>query len=286
MNESGVGSLLDQETLHDLRDADALPAWARAHYDSFREALLGEHDGAPFPCHFGVQSERNGDALYAFVPSPTDPDALLGLRDALLEYLDVFREHADRASLVVMFGPLRPDLGEAEAHELVWHVLQFLHVHDPEPWPADIPTDPEDPYFEFSFGGEPMFPTCRAPFYETYRSRHCPVGLEITFQPRAIFEGITADTAAGERAREHIQERLADYDDVPPHPMLGDWGVEGDREWVQYLLPEGEDAPETCPLVATREHPKATPPEYDYREGRAATAPDDRSTPATEASDD
>ena len=190
----------------------------------------------------------------------TDKDALLDLGRTLLRYLSVYREHSDRASLVTFFRPPDRDFSEADYHEVLWHILQFLHVHDPEPWPADIPTDPDDPYWEFSFGGEPIFPTCRAPFYDRRKSRYCPVGLEITFQPRNLFErlGVTADTEKGTEAREIIQGRLEEYDGVCPHADLGDWGVESDREWPQYMFSsDDQQAPDECPINISREHPKS-----------------------------
>lgn len=189
-----------------------------------------------------------------------DKDALLELGQTLLTYLDMYQEHSDRASLVAFFKPPDHSLSESEYHQHLWHILQFLHIHDPEPWPENIPTDPDDPYWEFCFGGEPMFPTCRAPFYQTRKSRHSPVGLEITFQPRALFENlnVTADTEWGEQAREIIQGRLTDYDGVCPHADLGDWGNDGDREWRQYLLAKDSTAsPDECPINVTREHPKS-----------------------------
>jgi FPC/CPF motif-containing protein YcgG len=69
---------------------------------------------------------------------------------------------------------------------------------------------------------------------------------------------VTADTAAGQHAREVIQGRLTDYDGVCPHADLGDWGVDGDREWPQYLLSEDKtQAPESCPMAVSRTHPKS-----------------------------
>ena len=261
MNEPGIQSLLDQETLAARVDDGDVPRWVRRHFETFTDALLGERNGTEFPCHFGAQSVRDGEPLYTAVPSTTDPDALLAFRDTLLEYLDTYPDAPGRASLVTFFKPPAREFTEADYHETLWHLLQFLHVHDPEPWPAEIPTDPDDPRWEFSFGGEPMFPTCRAPFYDDRKSRYCPVGLEITFQPRALFAGITHDTEAGERAREQIQGRLEEYDGVCPHADLGDWGVEGDREWPQYLFREDPElSPDECPIEVTREHPKAAPP--------------------------
>jgi FPC/CPF motif-containing protein YcgG len=105
-----------------------------------------------------------------------------------------------------------------------------------------------------------MFPTCRAPFYDDRRSRYSPAGLEITFQPRDLFENLegAADTERGQAARELIQERLERYDGVPPHLQLGDWGVDGDREWPQCMFAAGEtQAPDECPITVSREHPKA-----------------------------
>ena len=260
MTDRIAGGLQDQATVEERVESGAAPDWVAAHWKTFRDGLLGERNDAPFPCFFGVESVANGDPLYTAVPSMTDKDALLNLGQTLLSYLDVHQEYSDRASLVAFFKPPERELSEAEYHEALWHILQFLHVHDPEPWPDDIPTDPDDPYWEFSFDGEPMFPTCRAPFYDTRKSRYCPIGLEITFQPRALFEelGVTADTPAGQHARELIHDRLGDYDGACPHANLGDWGVEGDREWPQYMLSEDdEQAPDECPIEITRDHPRS-----------------------------
>ncbi|MEA1931874.1 MAG: YqcI/YcgG family protein [Euryarchaeota archaeon] len=254
------GKLLDQETLARRVARGEAPDWVADHWSSFRDGLLGERNGSPFPCYFGIESVKNGEPLYAVVPSLTDKDALLDLGRVLGEYLDSWQEYSETASLVTFFKPPETELSEADYHEHLWHILQFLHVHDPEPWPEEIPTDPDDPYWEFSFAGEPIFPTCRAPFYETRKSRYCPIGLEITFQPRALFEtlDVTADTEKGQHAREVIQDRLEDYDGVCPHADIGDWGVDGDREWPQYLLSADDDqAPDDCPIAVSREHPKS-----------------------------
>ena len=254
-----VGRLRDQATVEQRVASGAAPDWLAAHWHSFRDGLLGERNDTPFPCFFGAESVRNGDPLYTAVPSTTDKDALLDLGRTLLEYFDTYRERSDRASLVAFFDS-PAGLTEREYHERLWNVLQFLHVHDPEPWPEEIPTDPDDAHWEFCFGGEPVFPTCRAPFYEQRKSRYSPIGLEITFQPRALFENldVTADTEAGKRARDLIQDRLDEYDGVCPHADLGDWGVEGDREWPQYMLSvDPTQAPDAPPITVTREHPKS-----------------------------
>jgi FPC/CPF motif-containing protein YcgG len=252
MNEAGLETLLDQETFAERATTPDAPEWVHDHWTAFERSMTRERNDTPFPCFFGVEAFENADLLYTACRSMTDRDSLWALRETLLEYLAVFEEYGERTPLVTFFAPPERPLTEAEYHGSLWHVLQFLHVHDPEPWPRDIPTDPDDPRWEFCFGGEPIFPTCRAPFYDDRQSRYCPVGLEITFQPRAVFEGVTADTEAGQRAREVIQGRLEAYDGVCPHADLGDWGVEGDREWLQYLFHADPDQqPAECPLTIT-----------------------------------
>ncbi|WP_280535423.1 YqcI/YcgG family protein [Halopenitus sp. POP-27] len=261
MTDPIVGGLHTQETIAARVDDGTAPDWVADHWRTFREGLLGERNGSPFPCYFGARSVEAGAPLYTAVDSMTDPAALVDLGRTLQAYLDVYPEYDDHASLVTFFKPPDRPLSEAAYHEHLWNVLQFLHVHDPDPWPDGIPTDPDDPYWEFCFAGEPIFPTCRAPFYADRKSRYCPIGLEITFQPRALFEelDVTADTEKGDRAREIIQDRLADYDGVCPHADLGDWGHEGDREWPQYMLSSDEDqAPSEPPIAISREHPKST----------------------------
>jgi len=248
---------MDQETIESRVANGSAPDWVETHFETFRDSMLGRRNDTPFPCYFGIEVMQKKDLLYTAVGSMTEKDALLTFRDTLLEYLEVYPDHADRAPLVTFFKPPAQELAEKDYHERLWNVLQFLHVHDPEPWPEEIPTEPDDPYWEFCFGGEPLFPTSRAPFYEQRMSRYCPIGLEITFQPRSVFDGITADTEAGQQARERIQNRLESYDGVCPHAKIGDWGVDGDREWPQYLLSADEEqAPDTCPMQPTRTHPK------------------------------
>lgn len=84
----------------------------------------------------------------------------------------------------IFFGPAVEKQSEWDYHEQFWKVLEFLHRRDLEPWLTDIPTEPDDPRWEFCFAGEPMFVVGRAPFYTNRKSRYMPYGLEMTIQPR------------------------------------------------------------------------------------------------------
>ena len=252
-----VVRLYEQTRVERRVEDGTLPDWACRQYEDFDEKLLGDRDGTEFPCHFGVDAQRNGGALYTFVPNPVEPgtfdaSALSALADVVEAYLETFRMHGPRTSLVTLFEPPRdPEAwGEREYRATFWDVLQALHDADDAPWPADIPTDPAHPQFEFCYGGEPMFVTGAAPFYDERASRYNGVGLEITFQPRAVFAGITGDTEAGQRAREQIHDRIEGYDETGVHPHIGNWEDDDSHEWKQYLLPTGEEtyADDACPL--------------------------------------
>jgi FPC/CPF motif-containing protein YcgG len=221
-----------------IGEGDLAP-WKAERYLSFHETMTDEAE--PYPCYFAVDAHRDGDLRYLFSPSATTEAGESVVADGLAEYLDGARAIADITALAIFFEPDDGDLSVADYREQVWELLSYLHRHDPEPWPEDVPSDPEDTEWEFCYAGEPMFVVARAPAYERRHSRHTPHGLEITVQPRWVFDGIGGDTEAGQRARRIIRARLADYDEVPRHPDIGDYGDPGVHEWEQYVLPDSND---------------------------------------------
>lgn len=232
-----AGLLFDRATLQSAIETGELAAWKKKRYTAFRETMRETR----YPCHFAVNAERNDTARYLFVGSPRDRDALFKLTEGLQQYLERYRAIAERTTLVVFFEPPDGDQGEQEYRDQFWRVLEFLNERDPEPWPSDVPEDPNDPEWEFCFSGEPMFIVGRAPFYTDRKSRYTPHGLEITIQPREVLDDISGDTAEGQRARSVIRDRLEEYDDASPHPDIGDYGDPTTREWEQYLLPRSND---------------------------------------------
>ena len=235
MNRAGL--LFDQPELQDAIETDELVAWKKQRYLEFRETMRETR----FPCHFAVQAERADSARYLFAGNARDRDALLKVREGLRQYLEQYQSIAERTTLVIFFEPPTEAQSEQEYRDRFWRVLEFLNERDPEPWPRDVPEDPGDPEWEFCFSGEPMFIVGRAPFYTVRKSRYTPHGLEITIQPRRALDDITGDTAEGQQARSIIRERLEDYDDVAPHPDIGDYGDPDNREWKQYLLPTSNE---------------------------------------------
>lgn len=218
-------------------EGGSLASWKARRYRTFHETLVDESPA--FPCYFAVDAHEAGDLRYLFPEAPGSA-ASEPVAEGLAEYLDAAPDIADVTSLVVLF---EPPAGErpAEWYEgQFWGLLESLHALDDAPWPPSVPSDPDDPQWTFSFAGTPLFLVARAPFYERRRSRHTPHGLEVTVQPRWVFDGLGADTERGSEARRTIRDRLDAYDDVPPHPAIGAYGDDDSREWRQYFLPAAD----------------------------------------------
>ena len=232
-----AGLLFDQAELQDAIETGELTSWKKQRYLGFRETMRESR----YPCHFAVQAERSDSARYLFAGDAHDRDALLKVREGLRQYLERYQSIAERTTLVTFFEPPTEEQSEQAYRDQFWNVLEFLNRRDPKPWPSDVPEDPDDPEWEFCFSGEPMFIVGRAPFYTDRKSRYTPYGLEITIQPRTILDDISGDTREGQQARSVISDRLEDYDDIAPHPDIGDYSDPDTLEWKQYLLPSSNE---------------------------------------------
>lgn len=231
-----------------------LPPWGAQYAEDLVRALLSSQE--PFPCTFAAAAAKNNYLRFGFIESLHDTDTWWPLVDILSSYLKIYQNISRDTSLVVFFPAGNKLLAMAEYHQKFWSILQFLHDNDSEAWPASIPYHVDDEWWEFSFGGVPIFAVCSTPAHGRRKSRSGPTFL-ITFQPRWVFEGLEADTPRGTAARRVIRERLRAYDDVEPSPELGAYGDTANREWRQYFLPDdNQDSLPRCPFQH-RESPVA-----------------------------
>ncbi len=232
-----------------IRDGEAVPAWVRDAYEAYRDVLL---DPA-YPCYFGTRAEARDRMRFCHLPAG-DPG---GLPDALRSFVAHSRAHPrQRGVLVAFFEPDGRTRTLAEDEQRFWELLDWLHERDEEPWPADVPTDPDDPAWEFCFAGDPMFAFPCSPAYRLRRSRRTGPYYMVCFQPRRVFYGVEHGSAAGRRARERIWARVRAWDAVEPHPALEHmaYGDRDMREWQQYVLPDDNAALRArCPLQPRRD---------------------------------
>jgi FPC/CPF motif-containing protein YcgG len=220
--------------------------WERDAADKFSKLMLD--DERPFPCIYGVDAFKTESLRYAFIPQEDGSEAQLAA--ALREFVGQAHSLGQRASLVAFFDQTSDRHTLEDYRELFWTTLQKLHALDEEPWPADVPTDTDNEWWEFCFAGMKLFVVGNTPAYEFRASRHFDY-FNLTFQPRFVFDDITDKTPHGRNGRKIIRERLHSYDKIGPTPALGDFGTPGIREWRQYFL-EDDNEPlsttERCPF--------------------------------------
>jgi uncharacterized protein len=198
-----------------------------------------------YPCHFGRQALERGNLLTTYA----DPEDLRPLARALACFLDCTPRIRGGRHLLCAF--IRSPAGHThhEQDRVFWQVLQYLHDHDPEPWPAAYPMSPRDPAWEFCFNGEAMFVFAAAPTHLARASRNLGEHLVMLFQPRSVFLDIAAGTPAGIVARSRIRDRLRTWDLAAPHPSMGEYGDPSNFEWRQYFIPDDDsDLHPVCPL--------------------------------------
>ncbi|MGE5291013.1 MAG: YqcI/YcgG family protein [Micromonosporaceae bacterium] len=222
------------------RETEPQPWWTVS-LRAFK-ANLGRRN---YPCYFGRLALEHGELFATFFE-----DSVKTLAASLTEFLDMSRQHLEsRMALAAFHRPYDQPVRELSYAERFWDVLQQLHDMDDSDWPADVPLQPENPAWEYSFHGVPMFVFAAAPTYARRASRNVGPGLVLLFQPRNVFNGIEGGTPRGIKARLVIRDRLSRWDTVPPHPDLADYGDPSNNEWRQYFIPDDQSRLyERCPL--------------------------------------
>jgi FPC/CPF motif-containing protein YcgG len=217
------------------------PPWLRRAYAEFRRNVT---DPA-YPCFFGTKAENAGHLYYTYCESPTCPT----LPDSIRHFLELKRGSVHFDTNLALF--VAPE-SEPRPHEFyrdrLWEMLRHLHENDREPWPVGCMRDPDDPHWEFTFGGEQFFVFTASPSYTARRSRNLGACQVMMMQPRSSFV-VVENEAHGIGARSIVRRRIAAWDDVGVHPDLGTYGHPEFREWKQYFLPN-DMTPESgrCPF--------------------------------------
>jgi FPC/CPF motif-containing protein YcgG len=242
--------LLTAAGVEQLRTRHALSPWAESAYAE----LVAKVADPAFPCTFGTVALRKGDILTAFIETQ-DPATLRDdLRERFAEYTARMRTlDPVTASLhpLAIFLPPPSDVHTiGEYFAFGWSLLQWLHDHDPAPWPDRIPRDPDDPAWSYCFGGIPLFVNFKTPAHALRRSRRMATAYLLLVQTRDGFDVVAGDTPQGRRARNIIRQKLAAYDPLPPYPELAHFGTATNREWKQYFVPDDNRPPATrCPFT-------------------------------------
>lgn len=228
------------------RETEALRGWEGEIFDEFYARMTAKDKD--FPCIFGVEAVTRGTLRYGFV-SDREEDQATQLSRILSEFTEICNDLGKRTSLVCFFESWHAHGEHAAYWERFWELLSEVSELDDAPWPEDISRALDDPKFEFTFNGQPMFVVVNTELHERRLSRRMS-RVAITFQPRFVFDDIAEGTPRGDAARTLIRGRLATYDTVPLPENLGSFGDTRNREWNQYYLDDGDpsDLPTSCPF--------------------------------------
>lgn len=225
------------------------PAWHREVAADLAARLTPPSD---FPCTFSQNAFRRGLVDLIFVES-LDIAALAQLRADMLDYIAAARAWDGQVNtarpLVIAFSKQAALADSVEGyHAIGWQVLQDWIDNDPEPWPGDVATDPEAPYWSMCFGGIQLFVNFSSPAHAQRRSRNLGAHFLFIVNPRERFDVVAGDSPEGKRVRQVIRDRAEAYDGIPHAPELGMY-QKGELEWVQYGVSD-DNRPRTgnCPL--------------------------------------
>ena len=216
------------------------PSWQRVVFAEFESTLTSK--SRPFPCVFGVSGLKGDQLRYSFL-DPLEPETVAPV---LAEYLAGARDIGRMTSLVV-FGRPGPVQGIEAYRDRFWSILDGLSALDEGPQPEGVSRDLDDPTWEFTFAGEPVFVVCNSPAHVMRQSRRS-TSFMITFQPRWVFDGITdSDDPAVKKALKIVRDRIREFDAIEESPFLGSYGQFENREYQQYFLDDTNEAPR-CPF--------------------------------------
>lgn len=181
---------------------------------------------AEFPC-LGAKAALNANSYTLQVFDELGaPSATVDLAAALYDFKRwTASTPSEYATFVAIFERPR-DVDEVHFEELLWKQLRALHAHDSAhfDWDPNVRSDPADPHFSFSFGGQALY-VIGMHANSSRDARRFPWPA-LVFNPHEQFERLRGD-GKWKRMQETIRSRdLALQGSI--NPMLSDFGVQSE----------------------------------------------------------
>jgi FPC/CPF motif-containing protein YcgG len=255
---------------------------------AFRQ-VTGILENEAFPCIFARQANHLKSGWACFVDSVDHEAGRETVRRAILAYIDTLKRYSRTRStimpLMIVVKPCTPMLSLKEYRDQAWGLFQYLHDHDPEPWPSDVPPDPDRGDWSFCFGGIQLFSNVSNPAHLIHKSRNLGDSLVFAMQPRTNFDLVGGNNKKGRQVRREIRARAERYEGRPAATHLGFFGTPENREWLQMATKDSEaehDYPKVCPFrfnagkaaVPAAVSPESSAPVAAKPKARAATSPE------------
>lgn len=206
--------------------------------EAFRQSVLG----SDFPC-LGAKAAFNSESYVLNVYGELGAsDSTARLSAELFDFTrSEIRRSSEYATFVAIFaGPFGID--EVQFEHLLWRQLRKLHRAEAEQfdWDPSVRSDPGDPYFSFSLGGQALYVIgMHANSSREARRFKWPA---LVFNPHEQFEQLRAD-GKWKKMQETIRSRdFALQGSI--NPMLSDFGQQSEaRQYSGRAVEEAWRAP-------------------------------------------
>ena len=205
---------------------------------AFQEMVLGND----FPCVGAKAAFHSSSFTLRCYPEIASAAATSQLSPALLDFAETQRASASEyATFIAIFEGPRP-VDETEFERLLWAQLRALHHEDARQfdWDSSVRSDPSDPHFSFSFGGQALYVIgMHSNSSRTARRFPWPT---LIFNPHEQFERLRAD-GKWKRMQETIRRRDVELEGSI-NPMLSDFGERSEaRQYSGRAVEENWQAP-------------------------------------------
>jgi len=216
-------------------------SWENSAFNDLCELLtpVNPNKGAGFPCILGLIAFQKEFMKVSFYESLDNQDSLKALGRNLACFSDELSkersvESHKYSTFLAIFhtGSKNFNVDKfAQAAKLLWDLLQYLHDHDPIPWPPDAVKNVNDVKFQYRYHGQRFFPLYFSPLHE-YLARKTKTFM-ILFQPTEIFNFHREHTEHFKKIQTETHKRIERYTDEPPQFYTLDYGTV--YETMQYL---------------------------------------------------
>jgi FPC/CPF motif-containing protein YcgG len=185
---------------------------------AFRQFVLKPE----FPCVGAKAAFNSSSYVLRTYGELGDGDSTANLSAALCDFTQSEVVHASEyATFIAIFERPR-DTNEVQFENLFWRQLSRLHELDAAhfDWDPNVRSDPADPHFSFSFGGQALY-VIGLHAHSSRDARRFPWPA-LVFNPHEQFERLRAD-GKWKRMQETIRARDLELQGTI-NPMLSDFG--------------------------------------------------------------
>ena len=205
---------------------------------AFRHSVLDQE----FPCVGARAAFNAGSYVLNTYNKLAGVDSSLGLARDLAEFTSSELRNHEYATFVAVFRTPEID-HEAHFEALLWEQLTRLNRSDAHTWDATVRSDPHDPQFSFSFGGQALYVIGMHPQSSRVARRFRWPAL--VFNPHVQFERLR-----GEGKWKRMQQTIRQRDEAlqgTVNPMLSDFGESSEaRQYSGRAVEENWRAPFTA----------------------------------------